>query len=220
VTLAGQSTGGSLVRTLLATPSADTLFSKAILQSAPLDYGDQSEVTGNALGALYLEHINCNTMACLQTTSVDTILPAQAATVGGATSVGSDDFIPGVSQAEPFRPIVDGVLVRGNLLKWDTPLVSLSQWHYKADIRQTRRDRVFMLTTVKDEAAAQISTVSQSFSGTGEPAPIDSSLYSYIVTYLLTPIARANAVLTSGLYDVDTSAADGTRDTLVQLGSD
>ena len=36
ITLAGQSSGAGMIRTLLATPSADSLFKSAIMQSDPI----------------------------------------------------------------------------------------------------------------------------------------------------------------------------------------
>jgi carboxylesterase type B len=36
ITLAGQSSGGNMIRALLATPSASSLFTKAIIQSDPM----------------------------------------------------------------------------------------------------------------------------------------------------------------------------------------
>jgi carboxylesterase type B len=36
VTIAGQSSGGNMVRALLATPSASSLFTQAIMQSDPI----------------------------------------------------------------------------------------------------------------------------------------------------------------------------------------
>jgi hypothetical protein len=77
-----------------------------------------------------------------------------------------------------------------------------------------------MLTTVHDEAGPTISAISQSFSGNGQLAPIDPSLYSFIVGYLLVPAARSLVALDCGLYDVDTSDSDGTRAALLRLGTD
>jgi hypothetical protein len=74
-----------------------------------------------------MDKVACSDLACLQSTPVSTILPAQDATVEGATSLGDSDFIPGVASAEPFRPVVDGTLVKGNLLKWEVALVSNSR---------------------------------------------------------------------------------------------
>jgi len=36
ITLAGQSSGGTMIRALLASPSASSLFTKAIIQSDPM----------------------------------------------------------------------------------------------------------------------------------------------------------------------------------------
>ena len=42
VTIAGQSSGATMVRSLLAAPSANPLFQKAIIQSDPMVSGIQS----------------------------------------------------------------------------------------------------------------------------------------------------------------------------------
>lgn len=104
-------------------PSADWLFSRAILQSAPFNYGDQSVATGNALGALISNSTSCTTLDCLQKASVTDLLDNEQSVASMATSPSADQYIPGVASGEPFKPIVDGEVVKQNLFYDSTHLV-------------------------------------------------------------------------------------------------
>lgn len=108
ITLAGQSSGASLITTLLATPSADTLFQRAIIQSAPLDFGDQSTSTAQAIGSQFLQALNCTTVACAQSAPVSSVLSAQSTVFAQAPTTN-----PAIAASLPLRPYVDGSLVKG-----------------------------------------------------------------------------------------------------------
>jgi carboxylesterase type B len=108
VTLAGQSSGAELIKTLLVTPSATSLFARAILQSAPLDSHDHTIAVGNKIGALAASNLDCTTAACLISASVTTILDAQAVTLYAVQ--GDTDYSVRVTES-PLRPVVDGKLV-------------------------------------------------------------------------------------------------------------
>lgn len=137
VTLAGQSSGASLVKTLLTVPSADELFSRAILHSAPLDYPDQTPSVANTLGSASLVALGCTDVACLQKLSVKEILAAQERIFANATSIS-----PAINQFQPFSPVVDGELVKQDFIK-----------AINGDgggLTNKRREIIF--TTVRDEA--------------------------------------------------------------------
>lgn len=138
VTLAGQSSGASLIKTLLTVPSADALFARAILQSAPLDYGDQSGSTSDAVGAFAISALKCSTLSCLQAMSVSDILNAQGIVYANATSIS-----PAVSASEPIKPWVDGVYVKQDFIKAING----------ANGGLTNKNRQIIFTTVLDEAA-------------------------------------------------------------------
>lgn len=108
VTLAGQSSGAELVKTLLVTPSATPYFARAILQSAPLDLKDQSIEMGNRISQLALSNLNCTSTACLASASVEGLLAAQDQII----ALGQAGGITGLSATESFiRPVVDRKLV-------------------------------------------------------------------------------------------------------------
>ena len=110
VTLAGQSSGAELVKTLLVTPSATPYFARAILQSAPLGLKDQSPETGEVISNMALSQLKCSTASDLAQVSVEEILAAQDSVI----NVGRAGGIAGLSPTESFiRPVVDGVLVNG-----------------------------------------------------------------------------------------------------------
>ena len=74
-----------------------------------------------------------------------------------------------------------------------------------------------MFTTVRNEAGAQIDTVSKSFSADGTSAPIPTDYYDYIVSALLTPASRSDAVLSSGYYTPAAQGDDTARNALEKV---
>lgn len=128
-----------MIKTLLVTPSADSLFARAILQSAPLDFGDHTPATSDAVGSFALTQLGCSNVACLQGLSVPAVLNAQT-----VTYTNSSQISPAVAQSEPFRPWVDGVLVRQDFIKAING----------ANGGLTNKYRQIIFTTVLDEAAS------------------------------------------------------------------
>lgn len=108
VTLAGQSSGAELVKTLLVTPTAASLFTRAIMESAPLDFTDHAVVLSNAIGQTAAAALGCSTAECFRTASIDDLLTAQDNTV----QLGHGNGIRGLRAAvSVLRPVVDGTLV-------------------------------------------------------------------------------------------------------------
>lgn len=206
MTLAGQSSGADIIKTLLTVPVANTLFNRAILHSAPLNYGDHSVTTAESVGAVFLDSLasNCTSAtstsrrSCLQTAKVEDILDAQDRTMSMAPST-----ILGVSAAEPIRPVVDGQLVQGKsfLKAMNTDNSGLSN-----------PSRQIIFTTVINEAAPTIAAVSQD-------QAIPTSYYESYVRALVDS-DRADKIIASGLYNVDASDSDSVRTELEQLGTD
>lgn len=76
VTIMGQSSGATMMRALLTTPSAQTLFNNAILVSDPMDYGLSSQADNNFLGNLAMQALNCSDVACARAQSANDVLNA------------------------------------------------------------------------------------------------------------------------------------------------
>ncbi|KDE03006.1 hypothetical protein MVLG_06474 [Microbotryum lychnidis-dioicae p1A1 Lamole] len=110
VTLAGQSSGGEMIRTLLGITAAKPLFTRAIIHSAPLAYGDLPPVMANEIGEL--ASMNCTTIKCLRSASVESILAAQTALQTSTSPSFAPLNVPGLDPLSEFlRPNVDGSLV-------------------------------------------------------------------------------------------------------------
>lgn len=195
VTLAGQSSGASLIKSLFSTPRADSLFQRAILHSAPLNYGDHTTATSNDVGQTFLGNLKCTTLACLQSATVPSILSAQDNTFFTVPAT-----VPGVSASEPIRPVIDG------------SIVTQAFFQYTNNANLGNRNRQVIFTTVKDEAGPTIASVSQ-----GQMLAVD---YYPIFVQALMDADRAGKVLGSGLYKPDPANADATRDQLELLGTD
>ncbi|KAK7694022.1 hypothetical protein QCA50_003598 [Cerrena zonata] len=104
ITIAGQSAGASMIRTLLAAPSAQSLFKSAILQSDTMDYGFYTPAIHNTLLEHLKTQLNCGTdSTCLNALSLDTILDAEDDLEGSAPGL-----TPAANFAEPLRTVHDG----------------------------------------------------------------------------------------------------------------
>ncbi|MAI90853.1 MAG: carboxylesterase [Hyphomonadaceae bacterium TMED5] len=100
VTIMGESGGGSKVSHLLATPAADGLFHRAIIQSGPgVTSGDAESAA--QLADLFLEEAGVETPEALQALTADEISNAGRAALALAEAEGL---------SANFRPIVDGVV--------------------------------------------------------------------------------------------------------------
>jgi carboxylesterase type B len=131
VTLAGQSSGATMIRTLLATPSAASLFKSAVLASDPMvchllnypvslsnikqDYGILSPTTKATMQDYFNSLLECTATdtACINALSLDKILNATTYLHKNAM------YLDGAAgQGQPIRPFKDGTLVTSYL---DTP---------------------------------------------------------------------------------------------------
>ncbi|KAK9475155.1 Carboxylesterase [Dipodascopsis tothii] len=107
ITVAGESSGATMVRALLSTEQSVGLFRRAIMQSDPMDFGfmNRSVSTGTILG-LVNSTTGCTTIACMRTLSIDAI---NAASYEVLESANADD--PAVSFVTPLMPVIDGDLL-------------------------------------------------------------------------------------------------------------
>lgn len=107
VTVFGESAGGGLVTTLLATPSAAGLFHRAIAQSSPASsvYGIERarEVAGRFAQALGIDPAAADAADAFRSASVDAIVAA-----GTKVYNAVPDADPGTIA---FAPVIDGVLL-------------------------------------------------------------------------------------------------------------
>ena len=103
VTIAGESGGGSKVSTLLATPAANGLFQKAIIQSGPGVTGGKKEDAARFTDAI-LAQAGIDSVDKLRGAPADAILAA-ARTVMTRMASGGFGANPG------FGPIVDGTVL-------------------------------------------------------------------------------------------------------------
>ncbi|KAK4049051.1 hypothetical protein OIV83_004413 [Microbotryomycetes sp. JL201] len=193
VTLAGQSSGAELVNTLLATPSASNLFHRAILQSAPLDFTDQSSETASEVGKMFTSQLQCLTQECLTRAPVEAVLGAQASVMG----VGANGGLPGIPMLDSvFRPVVDGTLVT----------------HTVRDGAARSTDKAVLMTTMRDEAAQHLAYYF--------PSPQPQYMFEPLVSTFFP--SRVRSIVTSGLYDPATkfSGNDRVRDAFTRIATD
>lgn len=103
VTLMGQSTGAQFVRTLLTTPSVQSLFSNAILVSDTQDYGPSTIDQNNLLGNLTMTSLGCDVddIACARNKTADEIYNASSQAASDGPQV--DEGIP---IGTPWRPVI------------------------------------------------------------------------------------------------------------------
>lgn len=124
ITLAGQSSGAHIIRTLLAAPSANSLFRSAILQSDPMvrssfpspssphlfwisqNFGLLRPANHQALLANFTGQIGCNSAACQNDLSLSSILNTQSFVFNNSIAID-----PATGNAEPIRPVLDGSFI-------------------------------------------------------------------------------------------------------------
>jgi carboxylesterase type B len=157
ITIAGQSSGATMVRALLAVPSASSLFKSAIIQSDPMvifsralpvfidsslpfiqDYGFLSPGTQKTMQNFFNEQFPCNPSddSCASSLSVSDILEASYTLFSQAMSLD-----PAAGQGEPIRPVCDGKLI-AHTLTTSSPFPQVS--------------KPILVTTVADEAGPAI----------------------------------------------------------------
>ncbi|KAJ1021500.1 hypothetical protein NDA13_005540 [Ustilago tritici] len=101
VTLAGQSSGAHLIRSLLNSPSASPLFAGAILHSDPANFGTQTLTTSHGVSQFAMEQAGCSDLACLRGLSAEEVLDASSATAQAGQGIDE-----AVAVSEVFRPFL------------------------------------------------------------------------------------------------------------------
>ncbi|KAJ6600974.1 Alpha/Beta hydrolase protein [Mycena vulgaris] len=179
ITLAGQSAGAGMIRTLLATPSASSLFRNAILQSDPMDYGFLSTDTQALLQSTFNDLVSCaaTDTACQMALTLDEILDAQVTLENEAMSLD-----PSTGVGEPLRPVKDGQLVT-TALDSTAPFPAVS--------------KPLLLTNVQNEAGPTM--YDELFPGID---PYPASLFQPVCEESL-GVDRTEIVMNSSFYPVD-----------------
>ncbi|KAM0751389.1 alpha/beta-hydrolase [Meredithblackwellia eburnea MCA 4105] len=197
VTLAGQSSGAELIKTLFTTPSATSLFHRAIMQSPPLGYGDHSIATANSLGSLVAKDLGCTTFQCMQNATVESILNVQDKLFDASSPTYAGNVV-GVDMAEPLRPVVDGTLVTRKFGQ-------VSQSHGALE-----GSKPIIVSSVRDEACSVEAGL------VGYP-----SFYVQPVMQSALGTERTQTIINSGLYPIDASDSNtGLANALLPLGTD
>ncbi|GAA5986998.1 hypothetical protein JCM5350_002810 [Sporobolomyces pararoseus] len=194
VTLAGQSSGAQMVNALLSAPSASSLFQRAIVQSAPLDYKPQSpQLAEKITTKLMQEYLgNRPTRNLLRGVKSDAeILGAQRAITGDAAV----NNLFGAPQAEAFNIVLDDQLISG-----DTNSIANS-------------GKQVIYTTVKDEACVAVFGGEQLAQVVFDIQPND---FEGLVGYSFP--SRAQSILDSKLYQPASDAE--VSDELIELTTD
>jgi carboxylesterase type B len=196
ITVAGQSSGATMIRALLAVPSASSLFQSAIIQSDPMDFGFLKPSTQQLLQNAFTSSLNCSPTdtASLSKLSINTIINVQENLCGMATNID-----PSLGLAIPIRPVNDGTLITSSL-------DSTSPFPYVS--------KPLIISTVLDEAGPSIFG---SFT-----APIPEGEYEALVNATFGP-PRTTTILNSGQYKLpphlDAANFDG-RNNLQTIGTD
>jgi para-nitrobenzyl esterase len=147
VTIMGESGGGSKVSHLLATPAADGLFEKAIIQSGPaVTSGKKADAA--KLSSDLMAKLGVNTVAELQAVPAETLLEAARAVLPPSGGFGGPNF----------GPIVDGVVLKRDPFAEGAPAQS--------------RDVPVMIGYNKDEMT--LFTASQAWFGRLDAAGLDT----------------------------------------------
>ncbi|KAK4055960.1 hypothetical protein OIO90_002953 [Microbotryomycetes sp. JL221] len=197
VTVAGHSSGAELVKTLLVTPSASSLFARAILQSAPLDFVDQTPETANSISEVFTSQLQCINRDCLVNAPIQAIIGAQMATLG----IGASGGFSGISMLDSFfRPVVDSSFISNDF-----------RAQVEQDVSSIANSKSFLISTMRDEAAQHIAYYFQQ--------PLDSFMFAPLVSQFFP--GRAQQIIESGLYDPSNfHGSDAVRDAFTRIATD
>ncbi|PSS37407.1 hypothetical protein PHLCEN_2v743 [Hermanssonia centrifuga] len=199
ITIAGQSSGATMIRALLATPSASSLFQSAILQSDPMDYGFLSAATQQTLQTYFNGLLPCSTtdVSCLNNISIDDLLGFTDNLSNTALTLDQS-----VGLGEPLRVVRDGFLIT-------TPLDDTAPFPAVS--------KPIMVSNVKNEAGLSI------YSDNAFPDSVAPTLYDEVVEGTFGD-PDTSFVLANPNYAIPPSAQNNAntdaRPTLEKLGTD
>ncbi|KAI0636657.1 alpha/beta-hydrolase [Trametes polyzona] len=198
ITIAGQSSGANMVRSLLAVPAASSMFQSAILQSDPMDFGFLSTSLHQGLLDTFMQNVNCtaSNSACIGALSLNDILNGQGMLLDMAAG---NQLDPAVGSSEPIRPVRDNALITSTLDS-TAPFPKVS--------------KPVIVSTVRNEAGPTIYG--------GFPDGVNESVYKQLVSFTFGN-PRTSRILQTAVYAAS-PAVDGSevdqRPQLEELGTD
>lgn len=112
ITLAGQSSGGTLIRALLAAPSAEPLFKQAWLHSDPIAYGFNMPSAQTNLQNAFYGNLSCaaTDLSCQQSAPLDDILNVQWQIYNACATID-----PSTTGDQPIRVVHDDQFITTTL---------------------------------------------------------------------------------------------------------
>lgn len=137
LTLAGQSSGASLIRAILGTPAASSLFHNAWLHSDPLDYGFLTPDALTTLREAWVTELGCSG-TCAETMVLETLLEHQSNLFNEAFTLGPE-FYP----SSPLRPSPGGPFI-------------VHTFTDSAAFPPASQLKPIVITTVKNESAPSV----------------------------------------------------------------
>ncbi|CAD6951546.1 unnamed protein product [Tilletia caries] len=211
ITIAGQSSGAHLVRVLLTTPAASSLFARAALFSDPENYGLSSATQAGQLTDYALEGLSCTTLACARSKSADDILDA---TYDAFSNVPPSN--PSMPVGEPFRPAKGAYIPRSLERGFERGLVA------QAFIL---KNKPVLFSTVKNEAGSQVGLVFESTKAGATTLMIRANGFRVDFTTAASLIFNAGRGLNAAqspvyAFNAKGSAADALRAQVEVLGTD
>lgn len=154
ITLAGQSSGAHLIRSLLSSPNASPLFHKAILQSDPANFGTQTLATSQLVSEFAMEQTPCSDVQCLRGMGAADLAGVSSQTAQAAGVIGD-----AVATAEVWRPYLGDVT--GDAFEKD-PGASLS----------AAAKKPIVITTVENEGGSVVGSMLEPTSVDAESAEL------------------------------------------------
>ncbi|KAK9468723.1 Carboxylesterase [Lipomyces arxii] len=185
VTLAGQSSGATLIRGVLSSKKGKGLFNRVISMSDPIGFGFNKRSTSvGVIGAMMANVTGCSDIACMRGLPAEAILEAQAVVIanGHATN-------PAVNYAQPFSPVIDDVLIKKDFAQY----VSDGDLPVKVPL---------LIGTVADEANAIVESAL--------PTAVPVTYYPFVLQQFMSTV-RAALIVASLQFVPNFADPDATR---------
>ncbi|KAK9453949.1 Carboxylesterase [Dipodascopsis uninucleata] len=185
ITVAGQSSGATMIRALISSQKSKNLFSRAIIQSDPMDFGFNTRNTSVDTLTNMLYHLTgCSDLVCMRDLSIEELVSAQTVVISDSHNQNA-----AVNFAFPFSPVIDNDILRADF----AVLVSSGELPVQIPL---------IIGTVNNETN-QI--IEQQF-----PNQIAQSAYPSILKAFI-GTTRTVLVLLSGIFTPHTSRNDAVR---------
>ncbi|GJJ77783.1 hypothetical protein EMPS_10142 [Entomortierella parvispora] len=195
VTIFGQSSGATSLRTFLSNPSTFDLYKRVAGESDPMDLPYMLPADAAKMTDAFMQHLGCGVtdLACARSKSTNDIVEAQQKS--NAQFLAENKW---VTFALIQRPVIDGELIPADF----SQLVKTGKYNTKADI---------MWGANKDDAGMFIGLYAP------DPIPIEKMLSTFEITL---DASRAAAVINSSFYEPDPSDPDTVRKQWTKFATD